>query len=175
MMEDQGIGDICNGNPPPCNGSNTPYMSSLANSYGIGERYTSLINTSEPDYYGILEASLPANCSKTNNAACYPPAGSLTNLNLVDRFEAVGLTWKGYMENQNVVAGCDLGTHKPYTHEHNGFVAFQDITNNTSRCNKIVLANPGSCGSVTDCALVNDLTSSSAPNSKPMQRHAFRH
>ncbi len=164
MMEDQGIGDICNGNPPPCNGSNTPYMSSLANSYGIGEHYTSLINTSEPDYYGILEASLPANCSKTNTPACYPPAGSLTSLNLVDRFEAVGLTWKGYMENQNIVAGCDLGTQKPYTHEHNGFVAFQDITSNTSRCNKIVLANPGSCGGVTDCALVNDLTSSSAPN-----------
>src|SRR5438093_11520 len=68
------------------------------------------------------------------------------------------------MENQNIVAGCDLGTHKPYTHEHNGFVAFQDITNNTSRCNKIVLANPGGCGGVTDCALVNDLNSSSAPN-----------
>ena len=164
MMEDQGIGDICNGNPPLCNGSNTPYMSSLANIYGIAQRYTSLINTSEPDYYGILEASLPANCSKTNTAACYPPAGSLTNLNLVDRFEAVGLTWRGYMENQNIVAGCDLGTHKPYTHEHNGFVAFQDITNNTSRCNKIVLANPGGCGGVTDCALVNDLNSSSAPN-----------
>src|SRR5207247_5641103 len=85
MMEAQEIGDICNGNPPLCNGSNTPYMSSLANIYGIAQRYTSLINTSEPDYYGILEASLPANCSKTNTAACYPPAGSLTNLNLVDR------------------------------------------------------------------------------------------
>src|SRR6266480_7449959 len=73
IMENAGISDICGSNlPPPCNGSNTPYMSSLANSYGIGERYTSLINTSEPDYYGILEASLPANCSKTNTAACYP-------------------------------------------------------------------------------------------------------
>src|SRR2546422_290627 len=164
MMENEGINDICGSNPPPCNGSNTPYMSSLANSYGISQQYLSLVITSWPNYYGILGAFLPSGCSTINPGPCYPPAGSLTNPNLIDRFEAAGLTWKGYMESQGVAAGCVTGGAEPYTHEHNGFVAFQDITNNTSRCSKIVLANPGSCGGVTDCALINDLNSSSPPS-----------
>src|SRR5947199_9198417 len=164
MMENEGINDICGSNPPPCNGSNTPYMSSLANSYGISQQYLSLVITSWPNYYGILGAFLPSGCSTANPGPCYPPAGSLTNSNLIDRFDAAGLTWKGYMESQGAAAGCVTGGGEPYTHEHNGFVAFQDIVNNTSRCSKIVLANPSSCGSVTDCALINDLNSSSPPS-----------
>jgi hypothetical protein len=158
MMENEGIYDICQSNPPPCNGPNAPYMSGLANSYGIGEQYLSLIGTSWPDYYGILGASIygcPSNC--------YPPPGSITATNLVDRFEAAGLTWKGYMENQNVAAGCDTSSHIPYEAIHNGFIVFQDITSNVARCSNIVLANPSSCN-VTDCALINDLGSSAAPN-----------
>ncbi len=159
MMENEGISDICNGSPPPCSGTNSPYMSSLANSYSISQQYLPLISTSEPNYYGILGGSIfgcPSNC--------YPPAGGINAPNLVDRFEAAGLSWKGYMENQNVAAGCDGTTHEPYEHEHNGFVAFQDIYTNTARCGKIALANPSGCGSVTDCVLVNDLNSVSAPN-----------
>src|SRR5256884_1545491 len=159
MMENEGISDICNGNPPPCSGTNSPYMSGLANNYGISQQYVPLINTSEPNYYGVLGASIfgcPSNC--------YPPAGGINAPNLVDRFEAAGLSWKGYMENQNVAAGCDGTTHEPYEHEHNGFVAFQDIYTNTARCSKIALANPSGCGTVTDCSLINDLNSVSAPN-----------
>jgi PKD repeat protein len=159
MMEDEGISNVCGGNPPPCNGSTTPYLSSLANSYGIGQQYLSLIPQSWPDYYGILGASIfgcPSNC--------YPAPGSINAPNLVDRFQAAGVSWKAYMENQNVAMGCDTGNQEPYEYGHNGFVAFQDIVDNSARCDNIVLANPGSCGSVTDCALVNDLNSGSAPN-----------
>src|SRR5436309_1220773 len=127
MMENEGINDICGRNPPPCNGSNAPYMSSLANSYGISQQYLSLVITSWPNYYGILGAFIPSGCSTANPGPCYPPAGSLPNPNLVDRFEAAGLTWKGYMESQGVAAGCVTGGAEPYTHEHNGFVAFQAI------------------------------------------------
>ena len=159
MMENEGMNEICNRNPPPCSGTNSPYMSGLANSYGISQRYLSLITTSEPNYYGILGASIfgcPTNC--------YPPAGGINAPNLVDRFEAVGLSWKGYMENQNGAVGCDGTTHEPYEHEHNGFVSFQDIYTNSTRCSKIALANPSICGSLTDCTLINDLNSSSTPN-----------
>src|ERR671922_902078 len=158
MMENEGIGNVCGGNPPPCNGANTPYESSLANSYGISQQDLALINTSWPDYYGIIGASIfgcPTNC--------YPPPGSVTATNLVDRFEAAGVTWKGYFENQPVSAGCATSDSEPYTFIHNGFVLFQDITSNAARCNNLVRANPSGC-SVTDCALVNDLNSGSAPN-----------
>src|SRR5437899_4490461 len=93
------------------------------------------------------------------NNGCPP----VSNPNLVDRLEAAGLTWKGYMENQNVASGCDNTYHEPYTPEHNPFVTFTDILNNPARCSKVVLANPSSC-TVTDCSLINDLNSASAPN-----------
>src|SRR2546425_4883626 len=159
MMENEGISDICNSNPPPCSGSNSPYMSSLANNYGISQQYLPLISTSEPNYYGILGASI-FGCPQN----CYPPAGGINAPNLVDRFEAVGLSWTGSMENQNVAVGCDGTPHEPYEHEHNGFVSFQNIYTDITRCNNLALANPSSCGSVTDCVLINDLNSASAPN-----------
>src|SRR5256712_7048068 len=159
MMENEGISDICKSNPPPCSGSNSPYMSSLANNYGISQQYLPLISNSEPNYYGILGASI-FGCPQN----CYPPAGGINAPNLVDRFEAVGLSWKGYMENQNVAVGCDGTTHEPYEHEHNGFVSFQNIYTDITRCTNLALANLSSCASVTDSVLINDLNPASAPN-----------
>src|SRR5437016_2047400 len=97
------------------------------------------------------------NCSSTG--CPWPFSGP----NLVDRLESAGLTWKGYMEDQGMSSGCDSTYHQPYTPEHNPFVAFSDIVNSPTRCSNIVLANPSSC-SVTDCVLINDLSSASAPS-----------
>jgi hypothetical protein len=160
MMENEGIREIC-GSMLPCNGPYTPYLSSLANQYGIAQQYTSLITTSEPNYFGVLQASIspcPSNC--------YPSAGGINAANLVDRFYGSGISWRGYFENQNKVLGCDGTTHEPYEHEHNGFTAFQDIFFNNTRCLNTVLANPSSNSTctVTDCALIKDLNSTSAPN-----------
>src|SRR5256884_618266 len=160
IMENAGISDICGSNlPPPCNGSNTPYMSSLANSYGIETQYVDLAGSSQPNYIGIMAATLNG-CT----SGCGP--NSLTEVNLVDRFEGSGVTWKAYMENQTPTAGCDNSDHGFYEFIHNPFVSFHDIDNNTTRCNKIVLANPANNSTCTgtDCALINDLNSGSAPN-----------
>jgi len=155
-MEDHGIQDICAGSPPPCSGSNgDPYTAGLANSYGIGSQYLGVSHFSEADYMALLGGDT-FGCG---NTGCQP----VSNQNLVDRFESVGLTWKGYLEDQNVASGCDTSYHEPYTPEHNPFVTFTDILNNPARCSKVVLANPSSC-TVTDCSLINDLNSASAPN-----------
>src|SRR2546427_8305535 len=156
IMEDHGIQDVCAQNPPPCLGSNgDPYMASLANNYAIGSQYLGVNHFSQANYLALLGGDT-FGCG---NNGCPP----VSNPNLVDRLEAAGLTWKGYMENQNVASGCDNTYHEPYTLEHNPFVGFTDILNNPVRCSNIVLANPTSC-TVTDCALVNDLNSASAPN-----------
>ena len=156
IMEDHGIQDVCARNPPPCLGSNgDPYMASLANNYAIGSQYLGVNHFSQANYLALLGGDT-FGCG---NNGCPP----VSNPNLVDRLEAAGLTWKGYMENQNVASGCDNTYHEPYTLEHNPFVGFTDILNNPTRCSNIVLANPTSC-TVTDCALVNDLNSASAPN-----------
>jgi len=156
IMEDHGIQDVCAQNPPPCLGSNgDPYMASLANNYAIGSQYLGVNHFSQANYLALLGGDT-FGCG---NNGCPP----VSNPNLVDRLEAAGLTWKGYMENQNVASGCDNTYHEPYTLEHNPFVGFTDILNNPTRCSNIVLANPTGC-TVTDCSLVNDLNSASAPN-----------
>jgi PKD repeat protein len=156
VMEDHGIVDICAQNPPPCSSANgAPYMASLANSNAIGTQYLGINHFSEANYRALLGGDT-FGCS---NSGCPP----VSNPNLVDRLESAGLTWKGYLENQTLASGCDTTYHEPYTPEHNPFVGFTDILNNPARCSKIVLANPNGCP-VTDCALVNDLNSASAPN-----------
>src|SRR5882762_2118779 len=156
LMENQGIYDICRSSPPPCSTSGpAPYMAGLANTYGIGSQYLSIINTSQPNYIALIGGST-LGCTSSG-------CPTITAPNLVDRFEAAGLSWKGYFENQNVASGCDSSSHEPYEPIHNPFISFQDISSNTARCNQLVLANPSTCG-VTDCVLINDLNSGSAPN-----------
>jgi PKD repeat protein len=156
IMEDHGIVDICAQNPPPCSSANgAPYMAGIANNYALGNQYLGINHFSEANYKALVGGDT-FGCS---NNGCPP----VSNPNLVDRLESAGLTWKGYIEDQNVASGCDTTYHEPYTPEHNPFVGFSDILNNPSRCAKVVLANPGSC-TVTDCVLVNDLNSASAPN-----------
>src|SRR6266540_2854653 len=157
IMEDHGIQEICGSSPPPCQSTmGAPYMAGLANSYAIGSQYLGVTHYSQADYLAMLGGTTD-NCS---SAGCPWP---FNGPNLVDRLEASGLTWKGYMENQNMASGCDLSYHQPYTPEHNPFVGFTDIVNSPTRCSQIVLANPSGC-SVTDCPLINDLNSGSAPN-----------
>jgi hypothetical protein len=160
IMENAGISDICGSTlPPPCNGPNTPYMSSLANSYGIETQYVDLAGSSQPNYIGIMAATL-------NGCTSGCGSNSLTEVNLVDRFEAAGLSWKAYMEDQTPTAGCDNSDHGFYEFIHNPFVSFHDIDTNATRCNKIVLANPANNSTCagTDCALINDLNSGSPAN-----------
>src|SRR5207247_970298 len=157
IMEDHGIQEMCGSSPPPCQSTmGAPYMAGLANSYAIGSHYLGVTHYSQADYLAMLGGTTD-NCSY----ACCPLP--LSGPNLVDRLEASGLTWKGYMENQNMASGCDLSYHQPYTPEHNPFVGFTDILNSPTRCSQIVLANPSGC-SVTVCPLINDLNSGSAPN-----------
>ena len=157
IMEDHGIQEICGSSPPPCQSTmGAPYMAGLANSYAIGSHYLGVTHYSQADYLAMLGGTTD-NCS---SAGCPWP---FNGPNLVDSLETAGLTWKGYMENQNMASGCDLSYHQPYTPEHNPFVGFTDIVNSPTRCSQIVLANPSGC-SMTDCPLINDLNSGSAPN-----------
>src|SRR6266702_3941427 len=148
IMENEGLSDICGGNPPPCSGANAPYMSSLANSNTIADKYTRLSHNSVENYVALL-------------------GGNTTGIkyakNLVDLLESAGLTWKGYMESQPDTSGCDVNNSYPYNNQHNPFIQFQDITNNTARCAKIARADLSGCVK-TDCQLINDLNSPSPAN-----------
>src|SRR4029077_9631188 len=100
IMKNAGMSNICGSatTPPPCNGPDNPYMSGLANSYGLATRYVDLTGISQPNYIGIMAATL-------NGCTSSCGTNTLTEINLVDRFEAAGLGWKAYMEDQTPVAG----------------------------------------------------------------------
>jgi len=159
-MENEGVDDVCHQNPPPCLNSgpsgSMPYLSSLINNYTIGSHYLSLITTSQPNYIALVSGSMQGCTASTCPA-------NITAPNLVDRFEAAGLTWKAYFENQTLTRGCDINNSpEPYADIHNPFISFQDILNNTSRCSNIYRANPNSCGALKDCVLINDLNNASS-------------
>src|ERR1700745_95287 len=90
LLENQGVFDICNSSPPPCNANKTidPFLGSLANNYTVGAQYLSLIPTCQPNYValisGSMQGSIGSGCPSPNRAP-----------NLVDRLESAGLTWKG--------------------------------------------------------------------------------
>jgi len=123
-------------------------MSKLANTYGIASQYVSLVHESLPNYIALLGGDT-FGC----NDACAP----LSNTNIIDRLDFARISWKAYMEDYS--GGCNgmnLGKYEP---DHNPFVRFQDILNNTERCNRIVNTGTG------DNAILRDLTSNeTAPN-----------
>src|SRR5882762_1828417 len=160
IIENQGIQNICGRNPPPCNGSNSPFLSTIGNNFALATQYNSVNpGGSQPNYVGLIGGS-------TFNCGIDSCPANINATNLVDSLERAGLTWKAYMENQTITTGCDLATAPVYEHEHNPFVSFANIVNNSTRCQNIVLANPSlnaTC-TTTDCTLINDLNSNFAAN-----------
>src|SRR5436853_310145 len=82
--------------------------------------------------------SLPSACNDgPTTPGCTPPDIP----NIADRLEGKNLSWKAYMEDYPVSSGCYNQFATNYFPNHNPFVYYQDIINNTSRCNRIVNAN----------------------------------
>jgi len=161
VMENQDIGDIY---------GPLPYMTSLADSYSIATHDTAIVHPSEGNYLAML-GGLAGDCGNNGGATggCMTggadsssdcsPSSSCTmgaNLNLVDRLEGAGLTWKAYAE--------DLGTPCDGTDLYPGFGSvrhfpfyyFTDITGDASRCAKTFPTSEP-----TDDELVNSLGSTS--------------
>lgn len=58
---------------------------------------------------------------------------------VVDLFEEKSISWKAYMEDYPLDAGCfDGSSHGKYRRKHNPFVSFDNVRNNVSLCEHIV-------------------------------------
>ena len=111
------------------NTSSSPYITSLGNSFARATNYHASIHPSLPNYldlYGGSNYGITTDCNPS--ASCH-----ITATNLADNLEAKGLTWKGYMES--MPSPCYITTSGTYAPKHNPFVYFDDIRNNTARCN----------------------------------------
>ena len=131
-----------------------PYINSLAKNYSLARSYFAIASGSLPDYIGLTNAN-----TTSVNQGCNAPSPSCTtdNVNIVDRVETSGRTWMAYMEDYS--GGCNgSGTSGYYVSIHNPFGFYSDITTNSTRCARIVSANPGQSGP-PDSQLIFDLSS----------------
>jgi len=177
ILENRGInytyGSACRGN---CS-----YITQLANQYSLAEGYSAVIHDSLPNYLALTSGStyglqgLPGDCSPLPSSMTY--CGKqispfpITSLNIVDRIESAGMTWKAYMgdyptscafqSQTNCSAGsCYVGyggVSNNYDSQHDPFVYYDDVINNTDRCARVVPANSGT--GYPDDRFVGDLSS----------------
>eukprot|EP01123_Difflugia_compressa_P015163 TRINITY_DN8385_c0_g1_i1.p1 TRINITY_DN8385_c0_g1~~TRINITY_DN8385_c0_g1_i1.p1 ORF type:complete len:272 (+),score=45.41 TRINITY_DN8385_c0_g1_i1:96-911(+) len=92
------------------------------------------------DYYAITHPSQPNYwCQVAGDHFGYNTDSSvdLPYTNLVDLFDAQGITWKGY--DENLPGECYSGTSSgKYYRKHNPFISFDNIRKNATRCARIV-------------------------------------
>jgi hypothetical protein len=173
LMENHGInvtyGSSCVGN--------CTFFKNHANANGFAKNYdTGGVAGSLGDYIALTSGDGSRSCNGAPG-----DCGPFNDLNIVDRIEAVHLTWKAYMEDYPSSCGsscspggCFTGGSSNtgnYLANHNPFVYYNDILNSASRCSKITPANSiilpqAGCGNATspgtvenDDLLLKDLNS----------------
>jgi hypothetical protein len=109
-----------------------PYLNRLARKYA-----------SVPESYGIRHPSLPNYIALTSGSTqgitddcedCHVNAR-----NLVDQLEEHHISWKAYMEGMpSRCYTAPSAAGGAYRRKHNPFVYYDDITQNASRCQKVV-------------------------------------
>lgn len=146
-------------------GGDCSYITQLADYYGLALNNSSVAHPSLANYLTLTSAGnysyqpFLLDCSPTQTG-CYVPG-----VNIVDRVEGSGRTWKAYMEDYPTTGCRIVSSSGYYVNTHNPFLYYQDIRNNTGRCQNIVRANPGSNGYLAlPVQLLNDLHSTAPAN-----------
>ena len=157
MMENHplNISSCCGGVNGIIGNAAAPYITQLARNSSLAENYFATTPGSLGDYLSLIGGSTFSNMPCVANESA-PTTCNTTALNLIDRIEASSRTWKAYMEDYT--GGCSGTNTGAYDYWHNPFLYFADIRNNTSRCGRIVQANPGHVGA-PDNRFLSDLNS----------------
>ena len=183
MLENHGIsttyGNSCLGN--------CMYFTSLANTYALAQTYDDGgVSGSLGDYIAITSGDANVKCNGQPGSC-----GPFADVNIIDSIEGAHLSWKAYMEDypgsgsgsSYSSGGCFIGLSSSsghYESNHNPFVYYQDIVNNTSRCSKITAAN-GNIPAQTTCgtssnpgtAETDDLFLNELSNAKSAANYTF--
>ncbi|KAJ5389032.1 uncharacterized protein N7496_000100 [Penicillium cataractarum] len=115
-----------------------PYFLNLTHWGMLLGNYHGTTHPSQPNYITMV--------THTDAAGVYDDSDhNTTESSLIDLFEPAGITWKAYMEGYKPL---ENGECNPYTEDletlyvrkHNPFMSFDNIRNNTSRCQNIVNA-----------------------------------
>lgn len=114
--------------------SQLPYVNSLAQKYVLATNWWGVSHPSEPNYLAMVSGSIwdnPADLTPQDETYAGPTIG--------DQLGSKGIAWKAYVED--MPAACDLtDTYSPgdYDVNHNPFMYFQSIRNNSALCKRDV-------------------------------------
>lgn len=125
VMENKEFGDVI--------GKHTaPFINALANRGALATQAFAVTHPSLPNYLALVGGSTGEVTSDCTSCHLNAP-------NLVDQFEAAGVTWKAYMEAmpQRCFRGAQSGR---YAKKHDPFIYYDDVAGDPARCGKIVPA-----------------------------------
>jgi hypothetical protein len=129
MMENTSYSDLLS----PSN-TNTTFIQSLANRYGLETNYFGVTHVSLPNY---LAATSGSNWGSNSDDVAQAPL--LDHENLVDQLEAAHVSWKAYMEDLPSPGDTLTQTADAlYVRKHDPFLMYPDVYNDPSRANKVV-------------------------------------
>lgn len=123
---------------------NTDKATALGNDYyaGLAQQgmllngYQATTHPSQPNYITMIASTIAA--------GVFDDADHNTTQNsLVDILEPAGISWKAYMEGYHPLANGECNpvhVDGHYARKHNPFMSFDNIRNNTARCQNIVNA-----------------------------------
>ncbi|KAG0244046.1 hypothetical protein BGW41_000474 [Actinomortierella wolfii] len=108
-----------------------PYFTSLAKKGVLLSNFHAITHPSQPNYIAMISASTGALDNDNHD---------YTHANIVDLFEAKGISWKAYQEDY--LGNCYVkdSYNGLYYRKHNPFISFTSISSNPARCAKIVNA-----------------------------------
>jgi len=108
---------------------NAPFITSLANTYGMAASYFGVTHPSEPNYVAMITGS-------NQGINDDQPTHHFDVTNLVDQLEASGHSWNAYMESLPSVGftGFQYPANAAlYVNKHDPFVLMDDIRNDPAR------------------------------------------
>jgi len=141
LMENHGYGEIY---------GVAPLMTSFADQNALFQNYTGITHPSEPNYVNIFGANTFGMSGDGN--CCW----SISALNIVDRLESSGLTWKAFAEGAGSSGTCSFSP--PRSSDHFPFMDFSDM-DTPSRCSHFLTTS-----SSNDAELIAELNSSNPAN-----------
>ncbi len=143
LMENHGLSQIYGS-------SSAPYMTGLANTYGLATHYSALSHPSEGNYISLIGGS---NFGHTGDGYC---CWGITAPNIIDRIESAGLTWQAFAEDATGSGTCNFTP--PRNADHFPFKTFSDM-NITTRCSHFLTT-----ASSSDAEVIASLNSAAPPN-----------
>jgi phosphatidylinositol-3-phosphatase len=112
--------------------SEAPFLNSLAEQYGLAERYFANTHPSLPNYLDLI-------AGRDFGIHDDGEEHVLRGRTLVNQLEANGLTWRAYMEGlaRDRTAPCPFSSRRRYRKKHNPFAYVANIQGRSARCRNV--------------------------------------